>query len=248
MLLGYTVVMSLRERLMRGYFDAVYSRLYDRSTARLSRYLQAQETLVRHLRVQAGQRVLCAGLGTGNELTSLRAVEHALNIVGIDLSRTALTRARRKPSGGPAGTALALMDARLLGFKDATFDRLLCYHVLDFTREPEVMAQEFLRVLRPGGRFVISFPSGAEGPGLGASLLSDGLSGPGRHDGRRTEHVSRTLLAGFIYLPLMLRHRPRTFTSDGVDALLRSLGAADVAICTDPVYRDHIAGGAKKGG
>ncbi len=237
-------MMSLRERLIRGYFDAVYNRLYDRSTAHLSRYVQAQETLVGHLRVQTGLRVLCAGLGTGNELTSLRAVEWAMDLVGIDLSRTALARARSKPAGGPAGTALALMDARLLGFRDAMFDRLLCYHVLDFTSEPEAMTQEFLRVLRPGGRFVISFPSGAEGPGLGASLLSDGLSG----SGRRAAHVCRALLAGFIYLPLMLRRRPRTFTADRVDALLRSLGAADVAIHTDPVYRDHIASGAKKGG
>lgn len=240
--------MSLRERLTRTYFDRVYNPLYDQSTARLRRYVEAQENLVRSLDIEPGHRVLCAGLGTGNELTTLRSVEAALDLVGIDLSPRALVRARRKPAGGAAGTALALMEARLLGFSAGSFDRLLCYHVLDFTADAESVIGEFLRVLKPGGRFVISFPSGAEGPGLGASLLSDSLDSSLPRTAARIECFARTLLAGFIYLPLTLRRRPATYTPTQVDALLRSHGAAEVEIESDPVYRDHIASGAKKKG
>lgn len=238
--------MPLRDRLTRAYFDRVYNPLYDRSTATLSRYVETQQKLVRLLAPEPGLRVLCAGLGTGNELSSLRAVEPRLDVVGIDLSRPALERARRKPAGGAAGTALALMDAGVLGFADGAFDRLLCYHVLDFTAEAQPVIGEFLRVLKPGGRFVISFPSGAEGPGLGASLLRDSLNPAAARPGWRAGRLARALLAGLIYLPLTLRRRPATYTPARVDALLRSRGAAEVEIESDPVYRDHIASGAKE--
>jgi ubiquinone/menaquinone biosynthesis C-methylase UbiE len=240
--------MSLRERLTRKYFDAVYNPLYDASTARLSRYIEAQDVLVRSLQVEAGQRILCAGLGTGNELTSLRAHEPWLNLVGIDLSRAALARARCKPAGSDCGTALMLMDAQRLGFSNESFDRLLCYHVLDFTGEAGPAVGEFLRVLKPGGRFVISFPSESEGPGLGAALLGNSIKSSTAQTGCRIGRVARTLLAGFIYLPLTLRRHPTTYTPDEIEALLRSRGAADVVIESDPVYRDHIARGEKKKG
>ena len=239
--------MPLRERLTRKYFDAVYNPLYDASTARLSRYVEAQDVLVRSLQVEAGQRILCAGLGTGNELTSLRAHEPRLDLVGIDLSPAALARARCKPAGSDCGTALMLMDAQRLGFSDDSFDRLLCYHVLDFTGEAGPAVGEFLRVLKPGGRFVISFPSEGEGPGLGAALLGHSISPSAPRSGSRIGRVARTLLAGFIYLPLTLRRQPTTYTPDEIDTLLRSQGAADVTIESDPVYRDHIARGEKKG-
>ena len=171
-----------------------------------------------------------------------------VDLVGIDLSCAALTRARRKPAGRASGTALMLMDAQLLGFPDATFDRLLCYHVLDFTAEASHAVGEFLRVLKPGGRFVISFPSGSEDASFGMGLLSHSLKRPEAHSGRRTGGLGRTLLAGLIYLPLTLRRHPRTYTSDEIDTLLRSRGAAEVVIESDPVYRDHIASGVKKGG
>jgi ubiquinone/menaquinone biosynthesis C-methylase UbiE len=240
--------MSLRERLTRKYFDAVYNPLYDASTARLSRYIEAQDVLVRSLQVEAGQRILCAGLGTGNELTSLRAHEPWLNLVGIDLSRAALARARCKPARSDCGTALMLMDAQRLGFSNESFDRLLCYHVLDFTGEAGPAVGEFLRVLKPGGRFVISFPSESEGPGLGAALLGNSIKSSTAQTGCRIGRVARTLLAGFIYLPLTLRRHPTTYTPDEIEALLRSRGAGDVVIEGDPVYRDHIASGAKKKG
>ena len=240
--------MSWPERLTRAYFDAVYNPLYDASTARMARYAEAQKLLVEGLSVEAGQRILCAGLGTGNELTSLRSKEPLLHLVGVDLSRAALRRARCKPAGEGTYTACALMDVQLLGFSNGAFDRLLCYHVLDFTGEAGPVVEEFLRVLKPGGRFVISFPAGKEGPGLGAALVSHGFKSPRDSTSRRAGRIVRTMLAGVIYLPLLLRRRPATYTPSGIDALLRSRGAEDVVIVSDPIYRDHIASGTKKKG
>jgi len=220
--------------MARAYFDSVYSPLYDSTTARLARYAEAHVRLARYLRLAPGQRILCAGLGTGNELLSLRAQEARLGLVGIDVSLTALRRARRKAGSHPAGAALARMDGELLGFRDEAFDRVLCYHVLDFVAAPERMAGELLRVLKPGGRFVISLPAGGEGAGLGAGLM--------RHN------LARGVMAGLVYLPLMLRRKPVVFSQQDATALLGSLGAVDLTIESDPVYRDHLACGAKKKG
>ncbi len=240
--------MSLRRRLARAYFDAVYNPLYDASTARLTRYRETQERLVRLLEPVPGQRVLCAGLGTGNELTRLRALEPSLRLAGIDLSKAALTRARRKPRGDASPASLALMDVQSLAFRDGCFERVLCYHVLDFVDDPSRTVRELLRVLAPGGRFVISFPSGSEDASFGAGLLSHGIRAPGQPLRTRISRTLRAVLAGFVYLPLTLRRRPAAYSREAVSSRLSSLGADEVAIETDAVYRDHIASGRKKGG
>lgn len=238
--------MLLRERLARAYFNSVYNPLYDATTARLTKYAEGHETLVQSLNVAPGLRILCAGLGTGNELTRLRAQEPLLYLVGIDLSRTALQSAGLKSVEHARTTSLALMDAECLAFDAEKFDRVLCYHVLDFVSTPELVVSELLRVLKAGGRFVISFPAGAEGAGLGASLLSHSLHPSTQRPGHRAARFVRTILTGLVYLPLTLRHRPTIYTPDKLETLLRSHGAVDVAIASDPVYRDHIASGVKK--
>ncbi len=240
--------MSLRRRLARTYFDAVYNPLYDASTARLTRYQQAQQRLARLLAAEPRQRVLCAGLGTGNEVTYLRSREESLSVVGIDLSPAALKRARNKPSGTAPITSLALMDVQSLAFLDGCFQRVLCYHVLDFVDDPPRVLTELLRVLAPGGRFVISFPSGNEDAAFGAGLLRHSISASGQPFRTRMSRLARTILAGCIYLPLTLRHRPAAFNAAAVRLQLDSLGAEEVAIETDAVYRDHIASGIKRVG
>jgi len=239
--------MSLRQRLARAYFDAVYNPLYDASTARLTRYRETQERLALLLDVAPRQQVLCAGLGTGNELTHLRALEPSLRLTGIDLSRAALVRARSKSSSDASSTSLAFMDVQSLAFRDGCFDRVLCYHVLDFVDDPSRTVSELLRVLAPGGRFVISFPSGSEDASFGAGLLSHSLKAPGQPLGTRITRTARAVLAGLVYLPLTLRRRPSAYSREAVSSHLCSLGADQVAIETDAVYRDHNASGTKRG-
>jgi len=244
------MAMSLRQRLARAYFNAVYNPLYDASTARLARYRETQERLAQRLAAGPGQRVLCAGLGTGNELVQLWAREPSLRITGIDLSRAALVRARDKSSGDASTTSLALMDVQSLAFRDSSFERVLCYHVLDFVEEPSRALGEMLRVLAPGGRFVISFPAGREDAGLGAALLSYGFSAPGLSLRVRLSRLASMMLAGSIYLPLTLRRRPVACSAEDVISQLGSLGAVETAVETDGIYRDHIASGIRerKGG
>lgn len=242
--------MSLWQRLTRAYFDAVYNPLYDSTTARLSRYVDSQKEMAVRLRVEGRHRVLCVGLGTGNELTHLRAKAPELDIINIDISPAALARARRKPAGEGQGTTFALMDAQQLAFRGASFDRVFCYHVTDFLQDPATATAEMMRVLRPGGHFVISFPARGEGPGLGTGLLFHGLHsrGPNGASAGRVRGVMALLLGGLLYLPLLLRPRPVIFAPGEIGLLLRPLGARECIIESDPVYRDHLVSGVKNGG
>ena len=237
------------QHLTRTYFNTVYNPLYDLTTARLSRYVAAQKGLAESLSVEGRQRVLCVGLGTGNELTTLRERAPDLDIVGVDVSPAALTRARSKPAGDGQGTAFALMDAQQLAFRGASFDRLLCYHVTDFIPDPATATAEMLRVLRPGGRFVISFPSGEEGFGLGVGLARQGLTGGAETKrGARVRRAGAFILAALVYTPLLLRPRPRAYSPGELDELLLPLGARKCRVENDPVYRDHVVSGIKTQG
>lgn len=115
-----------------------------------------------------GGLVLDVGVGTGLELPMFDA---RVRLVGIDLSEPMLGRARsRIVAEGLAQVAgLAVMDATMLGFRDAAFDAAVAPYVLTVVPEPERVLDEIARVVRPGGEIVLVHHVGAE-RGLGAAI------------------------------------------------------------------------------
>ena len=110
-------------------------------------------------KVQPGQRVLDIGCGRG-ELVIHSALRGA-RAVGIDYSETAVAIAREALASHPPDVqeraAFALMDARRLGFADASFDTAFMTDVIEHLAPPELatVLSEARRVLRPGGRLVV---------------------------------------------------------------------------------------------
>ena len=110
-------------------------------------------------KVQPGQRVLDIGCGRG-ELVIHSALRGA-RAVGIDYSETAVAIAREALASHPPDVrqraSFALMDARRLGFADASFDTAFMTDVVEHLAPPELAAAlaEAHRVLRPGGRLVV---------------------------------------------------------------------------------------------
>jgi phosphatidylethanolamine/phosphatidyl-N-methylethanolamine N-methyltransferase len=99
--------------------------------------------------------VLEVGVGTGLSLEHYRA---DLRVTGIDYSGEMLTKARARVDrmGLRHVEALRQMDARTLDFPDHSFDAVAAMHVLSVVPEPEQVMSEIVRVLKPGGRVVIT--------------------------------------------------------------------------------------------
>lgn len=244
--------MSLSGKLVQTYFNLVYNRLYDFSTARLNRYQRLHATCIGRLNFEDNDRVLCVGLGTGNEVFHILQRNRNVNIVGVDFSGTGLRKAYKKALKLGSKIEILFMDARHLEFPAESFDKVVCLHVMDFIHDDKVATTEIFRVLKNGGQFVITYPSHKEGPGLGVNLLTDHF----RHalDSKRHRLVAlfqgvAQVLVGIGYLPLIFRSK-KSYSRSELEAMMLQFSLADYEIDEDPVYQDFIIYGRKstKGG
>lgn len=129
-----------------------YSRFYDRVFGPPLRRRVARA--VSRLDAGSGDCVLDLGVGTG---LSLPFYPDGVHVVGVDLSLGMLRQARRKVGNG-ASRRIKLVrgDALRLPFRDGTFDHVLVTHVVSVVDDPFRLVEEARRVVRPGGRIVIS--------------------------------------------------------------------------------------------
>jgi SAM-dependent methyltransferase len=105
--------------------------------------LAEEQTLIRAIAEVHPTRVLDVGCGEGR-LASLYA---APEVVCVDGSAAAVEKAAE------LGLDAQLADARELPFPDGSFDVVTCSHTLYHLPDPDQALAEFVRVLRPGGRF-----------------------------------------------------------------------------------------------
>ena len=123
------------------------------------------------LRLQAGQRVLLVGCGTGLDLDFIPA---GVAVTGLDLTpgmvRGAEERAHRRGLGG----VFVVGDARALPFAAGSFDVVILHLILAVAPEPERIVGEVDRVLVPGGTVSIfdKFLPAGQTPGLGRRLAN----------------------------------------------------------------------------
>ncbi len=240
--------MNLGSRMMQAYFNYAYNPVYDFTTARLNCYRKLHERCVGKLKFEDNDRVLCVGLGTGNEIFHILEMNRNVGIVGVDYSHTALQKAYKKALALGKEIELRLMDARLLQFPVGSFNRVLCIHVMDFVEENEKVTDEILRVLKDGGQFVITYPSDREGARLGVNLLSDSVRhsiSSGKHRIRVLSESLARVLVGVLYLPLLLRANKKTYSCHELEAMFTELTARDFQIEEDAVYQDFIVYGRK---
>jgi ubiquinone/menaquinone biosynthesis C-methylase UbiE len=139
---------------VRAHWNAVAG-VYDRWNTRYdSTHFQRFEEALRHLPLTAGQRVLDVWSRTGNASRYLQAACPQIAYVGLELSDAMLRCARQKYPGRDfvQGTMVELPFAR------ASFDHVLSLETLEHVPEPARFLAEARRVLREGGRLVLSTP------------------------------------------------------------------------------------------
>ncbi|MFN7572942.1 MAG: class I SAM-dependent methyltransferase [Betaproteobacteria bacterium] len=108
---------------------------------------------LRRAGLQAGQRALDIGIGTGLVAErALHIIGDAGELVGLDPSVGMLGQARRR-LGPTVGLVCGLAEA--LPFPDRSFDFLSMGYALRHIEDIGVAFREFYRVLRPGGRLCL---------------------------------------------------------------------------------------------
>ncbi len=105
---------------------------------------------------QAADHVLEIGFGPGIAVEQVAA--RAASVAGIDFSRTMVSAARKRNAAAIRERRVDLRygDASALPFGDAAFDAAYSIHSIYFWPQPLAALREIRRVLKPGGRLILT--------------------------------------------------------------------------------------------
>lgn len=106
--------------------------------------------LVRRVAVARGERVLDVAAGTGN--TAIRAAEVGANVTALDITPEHFVAGRREAASRGVQLEWVEGDAEALPFEDAQFDVVTSSVGAIFAPHHQQVADEMLRVCKPGGR------------------------------------------------------------------------------------------------
>jgi SAM-dependent methyltransferase len=98
----------------------------------------------------SNMNVLDLGSATGGNTLHISSMGH--RVTSVEFSSIGVTIQRNK------GIVAVQADARNLPFTESSFDLIVCLDVLEHIVEDHLAASEIFRVLKPGGKFLISVP------------------------------------------------------------------------------------------
>ncbi len=101
-----------------------------------------------------GPGMLVADIGTGTGFLAERALDTGARVVGIDISDAMLAEVRARLAGRPFEARSG--DAAALPFDSGEVDAALGNMVLHHAEDPPAAIREMARILKPGGRLVIT--------------------------------------------------------------------------------------------
>ena len=165
------------------------------------------ERIARRLGTARGDVVLDVGCGVGGPARRLAELV-GCRVVGLDVVREVLRSAARRP--GPRVSYVA-GSAAAVPFRSGSIDQAWALGVVAHVVDPEQMAAELRRVLRPGGAVAVTevFWEGRGRPRFAdiRSLPWPGAGIPGAYDPGDVE-LRRDLRDGRLVPALVVAERP----------------------------------------
>lgn len=190
-----------------------------------------KELSFRAMRIEPGQRVADIGCGAGDDaarLAQLAGPDGAAT--GVDLSQDMVDEAGRRFADVP-NLDFVCASAESLPFADATFDAVRADRVLIHVPDTAKAMAEMLRILKPGGRLVLTEPDM-----VGFWVAAD--------DTEVSDIVSRAIAGSCIH-PWLPRHMGvtlRDLALDEVEHTALAMVSDDFSIVDRVVRFELVAG------
>ena len=109
---------------------------------------------ITRLGLEAGERVLDVGTGTGN--AAIPAARTGALVTAVDIAPNLVTQAKARAVAEGLSVRTDIGDAEALPYADDEFDTVVSMFGALFAARPERAASELLRVTRPGGRIAMA--------------------------------------------------------------------------------------------
>jgi SAM-dependent methyltransferase len=141
-----TDIAGLKARLKATWMDGNYDFF--------SRFMKASAVeFLDRLGVDAGTSLLDVACGSGQ--LALIAASMGATVTGLDIATNAILAARGRAAAEGYDIRFDEGDAEALPYEAASFDVVASLFGAMFAPRPELVATEFLRVCRPGGRIAM---------------------------------------------------------------------------------------------
>jgi len=111
------------------------------------------QATLKKVELHSGEHLLDIGCGTGALLEAIEKKYPDAFLAGVDLTQEMLDVAAKRLS---AKVHIEQSSASSLPFAAETFDVIVCCNMFHYIREPMVALQEIIRVLKPGGKVIIT--------------------------------------------------------------------------------------------
>jgi len=103
--------------------------------------------------------ILELGCGRGEFATWLASTVANIRVTGVDFSTAAITIAQQRIRKASRALHFIAGDVQSLPFADNCFDWILSCECMEHLPQPQMMATEMFRVLKPGGKFCLTTES-----------------------------------------------------------------------------------------
>jgi SAM-dependent methyltransferase len=223
---------ELHELTKLGDFDQIVNDMDVRlGRQRMSSF--ASDFLLEASTLPPGGRALEVGCSCGRHLSELINREPEL-VIGVDLYFFALVIGARLTERTPEETSLRFVcaDAHHLPFKSDSFDQISSFGTLNLLNI-EQSVQEFRRILKPGGRLILTF----EGLGMWSNYWDHAQSVRRRLNLLRAWVGNRLFDAGLDWQKVFRPLSHQTQLGAGrIESVLRSAG---FNITTSRILREY---------